>query len=39
MIAYNTWDNIARNNGRNDEEEQVKLVQWIPARTGFFRHD
>ncbi len=35
FIAYNPWDNIARLNGKNDEEELIKLVTEIGA-DGIF---
>lgn len=31
MIAYNPWDNIARNTGKRDEDELLKMVEQIGA--------
>ncbi|HLA59122.1 MAG TPA: hypothetical protein VK622_10195, partial [Puia sp.] len=35
FIAYNPWDNIARNNGKCDEEELIRLVKETGA-DGIF---
>ena len=35
FIAYNPWDQIGRNNGKDDEEELIKLVKEIGA-DGIF---
>jgi iron(II)-dependent oxidoreductase len=35
FIAYNPWDNIARNNGKSDEEELIRLVKETGA-DGIF---
>jgi len=35
FIAYNPWDQIARNNGKSDEEELIRLVQETGA-DGIF---
>lgn len=35
MIAYNPWDNIARNTGKTDEDELLELLQAIGADGVF----
>lgn len=35
FIAYNPWDNIARNNGKTDENELISLVKEVGA-DGIF---
>lgn len=35
LIAYNPWDNIARNEGKSDEDELIKLLKEIEA-DGIF---